>query len=105
MKADNGTFGIHMLRNQSKTAYSWLPFFNFYYVTLVPFSSASKIFSLFLIQVEEKFLSTPYLAATSLLLIPVYIFLVLGIFYAVFCECIYVFLHFKRQIGVFTNKQ
>ena len=73
MEADNCTFWLRMFRNQLKIAWSinsWLPDFNFYLLTSVPFFSASKKFFLFLTQVDQVFLGTLYLAATSLLFSP-----------------------------------
>ena len=71
--AENGTFWLCILRNQLKIAWStncWLPDFNFYLLTLVPFFSASKSFSLILTQVDKVLLGTINLAATFLLLSP-----------------------------------
>ena len=73
MEADNCTFWLHVFRNQLKIVWStssWLPDFNFYLLTLVPFFNASESFSLFLTQVNKVFLGTLYLAATSLSLSP-----------------------------------
>ena len=73
MVAGNRTFWLHILRNQLKIALStiWkLPVLNFCPLMLLSFSSESKSFSSFLTQVDKVFFGTPYLAATSSLLIP-----------------------------------
>ena len=61
-----------LIRDHLKIALSTiskLPVLNFYRLMLLPFCSESKNFSLFLAQVDKMSFGTPYLAATSLLLI------------------------------------
>ena len=69
MEADNGIFGLRMFRNQLEVAWSTnlsLPDFNFCLLTVVPFFTASKSFSLFLTQVNKVFIGTSSVAFSFL---------------------------------------
>ena len=95
MVIDSGKFGLWILRNQLRIALSInskLTVLSFVHLMLLPFSSESNSFSLFLTQVDKVFLGRSYLTATSSLLVPFFPNLQgLDIFHVMFGNFIYVF--------------